>query len=180
MFFATGVNNFVKLPVLTENISELSSFTSIEGDTIQLENKITVLGFFGKEVENKKANAFNLAHKIYKKNYQFKEFQFIILVDESQKDVVQELKEQLKEIADPVQYKFAFGSPTAIETVFNSLNTNGALNGNYSTDLVYIIDKERNLRGRNDDEDIRCACMALMLLTMQKLIIKWEMILKSC
>ena len=154
MFFATGVNNFVKLPVLTENISELASFSSVEGDTIQLENKITVLGFFGKEVESKKANAFNLAHKIYKKNYQFKEFQFIILVDESQKDVVQELKERLKEIADPVQYKFAFGSPTAIEAVFNSLNTDGALNENYATDLVYIIDKERNLRGRNDDEDL--------------------------
>ncbi len=154
MFFATGVNNFVKLPVLSENVSELTQFSSPSGDTLQFQNRITVLGFFGTEVEEKKANAFNLAHKIYKKNYQFEEFQFIILVDESQIEAVNELKERLKEIADPINYKFAFGSPKDIETVFYSLQTNGALNENYATNLVYIIDKERNLRGRKDDEDL--------------------------
>jgi len=154
MFFATGVNNFVKLPILTNNVLELTQFTSTTSDTLQLENKITVLGFFGKEVEEKKANAYNLAHKIYKKNYQFEEFQFIMLVDESQRESVEELKDRLKEIADPVHYKFAFGSSNDIEDVFYSLQTNGALNENYATNLVYIIDKERSLRGRNNDEDV--------------------------
>ena len=154
MFFATGVNNFVKLPILTNNVLELTQFTSTTSDTLQLENKITVLGFFGKEVEEKKANAYNLAHKIYKKNYQFEEFQFIMLVDESQRESVEELKDRLKEIADPVHYKFAFGSLNDIEDVFYSLQTNGALNENYATNLVYIIDKERSLRGRNNDEDV--------------------------
>ena len=154
MFFATGGNNFVKLPILTNNVLELTQFTSTTSDTLQLENKITVLGFFGKEVEEKKANAYNLAHKIYKKNYQFEEFQFIMLVDESQRESVEELKDRLKEIADPVHYKFAFGSSNDIEDVFYSLQTNGALNENYATNLVYIIDKERSLRGRNNDEDV--------------------------
>lgn len=154
MFFATGVNNFVKLPILTNNVLELTQFTSPHSDTLQLENKITVLGFFGKEVEEKKANAYNLAHKIYKKNYQFEEFQFIILVDESQRESVDELKDRLKEIADPVHYKFAFGSSKDIEDVFYSLQTNGALNENFATNLVYIIDKERSLRGRNNDKDV--------------------------
>mgnify|MGYP003632806115 FL=1 len=64
------------------------------------------------------------------------------------------MKERLKEIADPVHYKFAFGSLNDIEDVFYSLQTNGALNENYATNLVYIIDKERSLRGRNNDEDV--------------------------
>ncbi|MEZ4777801.1 MAG: hypothetical protein R2786_00260 [Flavobacteriaceae bacterium] len=154
IFFASGVNNFAKLPVLTQGVSELSSFTAEDGAPVQLQDRITVLGFFGKEVENKKANAFNLAHKIYKKNYQFEEFQFIILVNESQRDAVKKLKEQLKEIADPVNYKFAYGTQEAISEVFNSLKTNGNLNENLATNLVFIIDKERNLRGRKADKDV--------------------------
>lgn len=154
LFFASGVNNFAKLPVLTENVSELTSFKDEEGEAVQLQNKITVLGFFGKEVESKKANAYNLAHKIYKKNYQFEEFQFVILVEESQREAVFEVKKRLKEIADPVQYKFVFGTTEAISRVFNSLRTTGQLNENSATNLVFIIDKERKLRGRQKDEDV--------------------------
>ncbi|MCB0456293.1 MAG: hypothetical protein R2776_00815 [Flavobacteriaceae bacterium] len=153
LFFASGVNNFAKLPVLTQNVSELSSFTAEDGTPVQFQDRITVLGFFGKEVENKKAHAFNLAHKIYKKNYQFEEFQFVILVDTSQQEAVLNLKEKLNEIANPVNYRFAFGTPEAISEVFNSLQTNGNLNENAATNLVFIIDKERNLRGREADDD---------------------------
>ncbi|MEZ4875659.1 MAG: hypothetical protein R2793_09500 [Flavobacteriaceae bacterium] len=153
LFFATGVNNFVKLPTITENITELTDFKNLDGDSVQLKNRITILGFFGKEVTNKKANAFNLAHKIYKKNYQFDEFQFVILIDSSQINEAKALKEQIKEIADPVNYQFAFGTPKDIEAVFNSLHTPGRLNDNLAIDWVFIIDKEGNLRGRNDDED---------------------------
>jgi len=153
LFFATGVNNFVKLPTITENITELTHFKNLDGDSVQLKNRITILGFFGKEVTNKKANAFNLAHKIYKKNYQFDEFQFVILIDSTQINEAKVLKEQIKEIADPVNYQFAFGTPKDIEIVFNSLHTPGRLNDNLAIDWVFIIDKEGNLRGRNDDED---------------------------
>ena len=68
MFFATGVNNFVKLPVLTNNVNEISNWQSLDGETIQLNDRITVLQFMGKDISANRANAFNLAHKIYKKN----------------------------------------------------------------------------------------------------------------
>lgn len=153
LFFASGVNNFVKLPVITENVSELSGFENLEGEEVVLEDKITVLLFFGTHTENKEANAFNLAHKIYKKNYQFEEFQFVTLITEDQLEVAKGLKRKLSEIEDPKNWKFAVGSPEAIEGVFYSLQTKGALNNKLSTNYVYIIDKERNLRGRTDDED---------------------------
>ena len=154
IFFASGVNNFVKLPILTQGVHELIDFTDENGISVQLQDRITVLGFFGNEVEKMKPNAFNLAHKIYKKNYQFDEFQFIILVDKSQREAVKQVKEKLKEIADPVNYKFAFGTPQAISKVFSSLETNVLLNENEATNLVFIIDKERNLRGREKDENV--------------------------
>ena len=153
MFFATGVNNFVKLPTLTYGVDELQQFESDGGSTLQFKERITVLGFFGSDIEGKKANAFNLAHKIYKKNYQFDEFQFVILATPDQKDLALQLKEQLKEIEDPVNWKFAFGNESDIREVFESLGTTYVLDENLASDYVFIVDKEGNLRGRNDDED---------------------------
>ncbi|MBX2827734.1 MAG: hypothetical protein KTR22_06205 [Flavobacteriaceae bacterium] len=154
LFFATGKNNFVKLPTLTYGVHELAEFESLDGRPIMFKDRITVLMFFGKDVEGKKANAFNLAHKIYKKNYQFSEFQFVTLITEGQEDAALALQEKLKDIEDPKNWRFAVGSPASIEKVFNSLGTQGALTEDLHTNSVFIIDKERNLRGRNDDEDL--------------------------
>ena len=154
IFFASGKDNFVNLPTLSYGVSELTDFQTVSGDSLKLEDRITVLSFFGSDLETKKANAFNLAHKIYKKNYQFSEFQFVTLITESQKEEALELKKKLKEIEDPRNWKFAVGSSAAIEKVFNSLKSEYVLNSQSATNFVFIIDKDRNLRGRNDDEDV--------------------------
>ena len=153
LFFASGVNNFGKLPILTENVSEIEDFTSLEGASVQLENHITVLGFFGKDVELKNANAFNLAHKIYKKYYTFKDFQFVIVIDENQKEEALQLKEKLKEIEDPKSWKFVFADDDKVQDVFNSLKSNYSLDEKMSSPYVFIIDHDKNLRGRDEDED---------------------------
>lgn len=153
LFFASGKNNFARLPIITKNVQEISKFDAQDTTQLLLQDKITVLGFFGSDVEGKKANAFNLAHKIYKKNYQFDDFQFIIVATEDQKQNVSALKLQLAEIANPMNYHFVYGSNAAIEDLFNSLGTQRSLDSNNATDLVFIIDKDRNLRGRKDDED---------------------------
>ena len=46
------------------------------------------------------------------------------------------------------------GTESAIEKVFNSLKSEYSLDSHSASDFVFIIDKERNLRGRNDDEDV--------------------------
>lgn len=154
LFFASGVNNFAKLPVLTENVATLDAFELENGDTPKLLNHITVLGFFGNEVTNKKGNAFNLAHKIYKKNYEFQDFQFLILATPDQTTAVHALKEELKQIADPVNYSFAYGQTEDIKKVFESLQTNLNIDTKGGSDYVFLIDKEGHLRGRIDDEDV--------------------------
>jgi hypothetical protein len=153
LFFALGVNNFVNLPVVSEDVLEISQFSDLDGDSLQLEERITVLLFFGNDIGAKKANAFNLAHKIYKKNHQFEEFQFVTLITEDQITKAKELKLKLSEIEDPKNWKFAVGSPENIKSVFSSLQTNGTLDENLAINKVFIIDKERNVRGRKDDED---------------------------
>jgi len=154
LFFASGVNHFAKLPVLTENVLEINDFKTEDGKTKQLKDHITVLCFFGSDIESSYANAFNLAHEIYKKNFQFKDFQFVILTPESvEKEEVEILKTKLAEIENPENWNFVYGKPEAIEKVFNSLRSNYTLDKNSASPYVFIIDKDGNLRGRDNDED---------------------------
>ncbi|PKA83267.1 hypothetical protein ATE92_1417 [Ulvibacter sp. MAR_2010_11] len=154
IFFASGVNNFAKLPILTHSISNLNQFKDLNGNTVLLDDKITVLGFFGNEVASKHANAFNLTHKIYKKNHGFSDFQFVFLMEDGTQDEIVKLKQTLDDITDTAKWKFVFGTSEAIQEVFNSLQSDIALETDFSTPFVFIIDKDRNLRGRDDDEDV--------------------------
>ncbi len=153
LFFASGVNNFAKLPVLTKGINSLSGFKSDSGEELSFKNKITVLGFFGGDIEHKKSNAFNLNQKIYNHFYEFNDFQFVIVVPNGTSAKVKTLKAELAEFADVKNWKFAYGSDERINTLFNSLQTNLALDSMLSTTAVFIIDKEENLRGRKKDDN---------------------------
>ena len=154
LFFSSGVNNFAKLPVLTKGVLEIDQFESENKVKKELQNHLTILCFFGNDLELTQSNAFNLAHKIYKKNYQFKDLQFIILTPRGTETQIQNLKEKLSEIENPENWNFVFGDTTEIQKVFNSLGSNYRLNKNFASNQVFLIDKERNLRGRDDDEDL--------------------------
>jgi hypothetical protein len=64
LFLLTGTNNFAVLPVLTSNVSDVRNLSS--ENSITLNNKISILCFFGSDLLNKKTNALNLNEKIYK------------------------------------------------------------------------------------------------------------------
>ena len=156
LFFASGKNNFALLPVLTENVNEIKNFKTLSGEKIQLEDKISILGFWGEDLSEKKGDALNLNQKIYKRFYQFNDFQFVMVLENGQQDNVNLLKEELQEGVgtDLVKWRFAFGSPDEIQDLFDSLRTNLNLSQGKSSPYVFIIDKEVNLRGRDDDEDV--------------------------
>ena len=156
LFFASGKNNFALLPVLTEDVNEIKNFKTLSGEKIQLEDKISILGFWGEDLSQKKGDALNLNQKIYKRFYQFNDFQFVMVLESGQQDNVNLLKEELQEGVgtDLVKWRFAFGSPDEIQDLFDSLRTNLNLSQGKSSPYVFIIDKEVNLRGRDDDEDV--------------------------
>ncbi|WP_116770331.1 hypothetical protein [Maribacter litoralis] len=148
MFFASGVTNFGKLSQLTKNVQELN-FSS----ETQLKDKITVLGFLGSNVEGRKGNAFNLNQKIYKRFYEFNDFQFVMMVAPEDKPQVEELKRELATLADNDKWKFVYANSKQINTLFTSLKTDIELDTKNSSPYVFIIDKDLTLRGRSDDED---------------------------
>lgn len=148
LFFASGVTKFGKLPVLTEAISDISEMS----DSTSLKNKITILGFLGKDIEQKKGNAFNLNQKIYKRFYEFTDFQFVMIVPEGTEAEVAELKSELGNLADIKKWNFVYGKDSQIENFFEGLKTDIELNDNLATPYVFIIDKDLSLRGRKKDD----------------------------
>ncbi len=154
LFFASGVNNFYRLPILTKGVSELEQFDTPDADSLLLQGKITVLGFLGKDAENKKGNIFNLNQKIYKRFYEFEDFQFVMVLPKGMETTAEALRSELEGATDTdtKKWHFAYGDAFAIKELFNSLQTNVALDEDLGSPYVFIIDKELQLRGREDDE----------------------------
>lgn len=149
LFFASGITNFGKLAVLTRDVAEIE----FADRNVALAGKITVLGFLGEDVAGKKGNAFNLNQKIYKRFGGFKDLQFVMVMPKGTEQSVEDLKAQLGQLSDVSKWHFVFGEEEQIKELFNSLGTNLSLEDNLGTPYVFIIDKERILRGRDDDED---------------------------
>lgn len=148
LFFASGVNNFAKLPTVTHNIPELPQVRSLNGEKVVLRGKISILGFPGTELIKEKGNQFNLQQKIYNKNREFEDFQVVMLLPEGMEPSAQQILGELSPISDMSRWHFVFAKPEAISAFYAKLNLVGQLNANLATPNVFIVDKEQNLRGR--------------------------------
>lgn len=148
LFFASGVNTFAKLPVVTPTINELPQWQSLSGEQVKLSGKITVLGFPGSKIDYNKGNAFNLNQKIYNKNREFTDFQMVMVAPEGSQEEARRVLAELGRLTDVSGWHFVFASPEEISSFYDSLNLVGKLDENMGTPNVFIIDKERNLRGR--------------------------------
>ncbi|MBZ9631014.1 hypothetical protein LB465_09505 [Salegentibacter sp. LM13S] len=153
MFFASGQNNFAKLPVLTEGVNDVSEFESFDGKPISLEDKISIVAFFGKDLDNLKGNTFNLDQKILEKYYEFNDFQFVVVLPEEAREEAEKFKEEFSGISKTEKWQFIFGTSAEVKEIFESFNTPHELDDTY-TPYVFIVDKELNLRGRDEDEDL--------------------------
>ena len=155
LFFASGKNNFAKLPILSEGVNEIHDFEYLSDTNVSLKDHITIMGYWGGSLKNKQAEALNLNEKIYKRFYEFADFQFVFFVNQDRIVQVNSLKRALREGVgtDLSKWNFIPATTTEIQTHFNSLKTPIKLNDEGSTPYVFIVDKDLNLRGRNDDED---------------------------
>ena len=149
LFFASGVNNFAKLPMLTKNIPDIKSWSMANGEHVTLNDKITILGFIGNDVEKHKGGFFNLYEKIYARNKDFKDFQMVMVLPEGTQEKVAKLQESLKKLGPQTNWYFVFAEPEQIQSFYNAMHLVGKLDEQLGTPNVYIIDKKRNLRGRN-------------------------------
>ena len=152
LFFASGINHFAKLPVLTNDVYDISKISNTT-----FVNKITILGFFGKNIKDKHGDALNLNQKIYKRFYKFNDFQFVMIQPDGTEELTNQLKNELKRgtNTDLVNWSFVTISDRNILDVFQSLKTDFNLDLNLGTPYVFIIDRDGKLRGRDDNEDTK-------------------------
>ena len=152
LFFASGINNFAKLPVVTQDVMEISG---ISNESIK--NKITILGFFGKNVKDRYGDAGNLNQEIYKRFHEFVDFQFIILQPPGTKQLTDDLLLELNRLTQTnfKNWKFVNLSEKDLVKVFESLKTNLNLGSDLGTSHVFIIDRDGNLRGRDDSNGVK-------------------------
>ena len=155
VFLSTGINNFAKLPVLTENVTDIEN---IEGNSanVSFKNKISIVAFWGGDVKNKKSEALNLNQKIYKRFNEFQDFQFVLLHNKNDNEEIEDLKSDLVSGVgtDLKNWNFIPTTQSNIKMIFDSFKTNIELDNSFSTPYVFIVDRNLNLRGRDDDEDI--------------------------
>ena len=73
-------------------------------------------------------------------------------VQEKVKEILAEL--QKGAATDLSKWKFIFGAQSEISTLFSSFKTDVSLNDKFSNPTVFIIDRAKKLRGRDDDEEV--------------------------
>lgn len=148
VFFASGKNGFTKLPIVTENISDIPTWPSLSNDTISLKEKITILGFPGYDVLKEKGNSFNLLQKIYNKSRDFHDFQLVYILPIGTEEQAKQLLTELDPLSDLYRWNFVFAPENQIQEYYNKLGLVGKLNDKFATTNVFIVDKDLNLRGR--------------------------------
>ena len=150
LFFASGINSFTKLPVITPKIADFGDWKSLNGEKVSLTNKITILGFSGNDILKNRGNYFNLNEKIYQRYHDFKDLQFVVLAPLGTEKEVKEVIDALDAFTDVSQWHFVFATSQEIKSYYQQLKLKGTLNPDLGTPDVYIVDKERNLRGRKE------------------------------
>ena len=152
LFFASGINNFAKLPILEKDVLNVDTFSEKTFD-----NKISILIFLGNNIQKKKGDILNLNQKIYKRFYEFNDFQFIALGPIEIKKQIEDLVGQLSTGTNTEMTKwfFIFKDSEDTKNIFKSLRTNLELDEFGGSPYVFIIDKNGFLRGRNDSDGIK-------------------------
>ena len=150
LFFASGINSFTKLPVITPKVADFGNWKSLENEKVSLDDKITILGFSGSNLLENRGNFFNLNEKIYQRYHTFKDLQFVVICPLGTEEQAKSLIDVLKAFTDVSQWHFVFASPEEIAAYYNQLKLVEKLDSELGTPNVYILDKERNLRGRKE------------------------------
>jgi hypothetical protein len=155
LFFASGINSFTKLPIITPKVADFGNWESLKGEKVSLNNKITILGFSGTEILKNRGNFFNLNEKIYQQYHTFKDLQFVVICPLGTEKDAKKVVDALGAFTDVSQWHFVFTSPQEINSYYDQLKLVGKLDENLGTPNVYIIDKVRNLRGRKKNKEYK-------------------------
>lgn len=150
LIFATAKHNALFLPTISKSNKEIpQTWKSLHNEKVQLQDKITILGFVGDSINLNKGNLFNLNQKIYNKYFGFKDFQLVMVAPIGTENDCQALLDKFKSLSENLSgWHFVFASKDEIQSYYNSFNLIGKLDATSGTPSVIILDKEINHRGR--------------------------------
>lgn len=150
LFLASGKVNFEKLPILTENVEDVS-----RSSDVSLLNKVSVLVFLGNDTSvGSVQQLLNLYQVVYKSTEKYKKFQVVVLVQEDSQNI-EKLTSELALVGgiDLKKWHFVPMAEENTKALFQSLEVPFELQMDNSSSKAFLIDETLNLRGRTDDED---------------------------
>ena len=153
LFLYPSTHNYNTLDIVNEDIAEIDFLNFIDNRKTNFEGNITILNFLGdKPIENI-TGTLNLKELVYDKFKGFKKFQIISISSLNSEKSLDSVKKELLKSDELKYWFFATSSYEEINKIYRSLRYQNELDSSNYTSQVYIIDKQRNQRGRIDDRD---------------------------
>ena len=153
LFLYPSTHNYNTLDIVNEDIKETDFLNFIDKRKTNFEENITILNFLGdKPVENI-TGTLNLKELVYDKFKGFKKFQIISIASLNSEKSLENVKKELLKSDELKYWFFATTSDEEINKIYSSLRSQIELDSSNYTSQVFIIDKQRNQRGRIDDRD---------------------------
>lgn len=150
IYLSISTYNFAKLPVLTKNVIDVSALQASK----EFKDKVSVVVFPGKEIDNIKGELFNLNEKIYKKFYGYTVFQLIVIAPTGTEKEVNKILEKLEPFTNMIKWNIVFADDVEILALYDSFQTGEILDNNLHISKAYIVDKDLGLRGPDNDKDV--------------------------
>ncbi len=153
LFLYPSTHNYNTLDIVNENIVEIDSLNFLDNNQTTLKNNITILNFLGENPIDNITSALNLKELVYDKFKGFKKFQIVTISSGESTGSLYEVKKELLKSDELNYWYFATVDNESLQKIYFSLRAESELNSSNYTSQVFIIDKEKNQRGRIDNRD---------------------------
>ncbi|WP_226789092.1 hypothetical protein [Polaribacter porphyrae] len=137
---------------MTQQVLDISEIKPTSSTTFK--EHVSVVCFLGNDIEASKTRLFNLNEKIYKKFFDYKNFQIVAFYPEDKYNAVINLKKEIGTYTDMQKWIFTSASKEEIEGLYDSFSYKSPLE-NLGSTKAFLIDKNASLRGRTNDEDTK-------------------------
>ena len=153
LFLYPSTHNYNTLDIVNENIVEIDSVNFLDNNQTTLENNITILNFLGDNPIDNITSALNLKELVYDKFKGFKKFQIVSISSGDSSNFLYEVKKELLKSDELNYWYFATVDNVSLQKIYFSLRAESKLDSSNYTSQVFIIDKQKNQRGRIDDRN---------------------------
>ena len=153
LFLYPSTHNYNTLDIVNEDIKETYFLNFIDNRKTNFEGNITILNFLGDMPVENITGTLNLKELVYDKFKGFKKFQIISIASLNSEKSLENVKKELLKSDELKYWFFATTSDEEINKIYSSLRSQKELDSSNYTSQVFIIDKQRNQRGRIDDRD---------------------------